>query len=297
MKLISADIIDAAQKAQLNWSIPASVTLAQWALESDWGVHMPPGSNNPFGIKARPNDIDFVTISTREFYANEFHIVKANFKKFDSIADAFDYHGKLLSTGKPYAKIKQYCDQPLIYAQKLTGIYATDPSYGDKLCKVMKEENLMQYDVVKAPSKAPQAIAVATVASSAALVATHNLVTTVPHFTIPSYVYIGLGIGISVFAEVVYFAIRKQMKPAIAAVQPKPGIGEDMIRPEVQPLIDAATALAAKAAKADDLQTQLDAANAKVTDLQGQVTALNTNDADSDAALAAALDVQPTPAQ
>ena len=32
--------------------MPASITVAQWAVESAWGAAMPPGSNNPFGIKA-----------------------------------------------------------------------------------------------------------------------------------------------------------------------------------------------------------------------------------------------------
>ena len=45
-------VIRAAQASQTRWGIPASVTLAQWALESAWGSRMPPGSNNPFGIKA-----------------------------------------------------------------------------------------------------------------------------------------------------------------------------------------------------------------------------------------------------
>ncbi len=26
-------------------------SIAQFALESGWGAHMPPGSNNPFGVK------------------------------------------------------------------------------------------------------------------------------------------------------------------------------------------------------------------------------------------------------
>ena len=59
------DIIAAAREAQRKWKIPASISLAQWALESGWGRHMPPGSNNPFGMKARPGD-PFVTVRTRE---------------------------------------------------------------------------------------------------------------------------------------------------------------------------------------------------------------------------------------
>ena len=46
------DVINAATASRLRWSVPASVTLAQWVVESAWGAAVPPGSNNPFGIKA-----------------------------------------------------------------------------------------------------------------------------------------------------------------------------------------------------------------------------------------------------
>lgn len=51
-----ADIVTAAQKSQRRWGPPASVTIAQWQLESHWGKAMPGDSthpsNNPFGMKA-----------------------------------------------------------------------------------------------------------------------------------------------------------------------------------------------------------------------------------------------------
>jgi len=45
-------VIAAAVAAHHRWRVPASVTLAQWAVESAFGTAMPRGSNNPFGIKA-----------------------------------------------------------------------------------------------------------------------------------------------------------------------------------------------------------------------------------------------------
>ena len=49
---IPPDVADAAVASRRRWTVPASVTVAQWAVESAWGGSMPPGSNNPFGIKA-----------------------------------------------------------------------------------------------------------------------------------------------------------------------------------------------------------------------------------------------------
>ena len=48
--MIPNAIIAAAQAAQHKWQVPASVSLAQWIIESGWGAHEPAGSNNPIGI-------------------------------------------------------------------------------------------------------------------------------------------------------------------------------------------------------------------------------------------------------
>src|SRR5260370_38392004 len=50
--IVPPEVIEAAKASQRQWGVPASVTLAQWIVESAWGSAMPPDSNNPFGIKA-----------------------------------------------------------------------------------------------------------------------------------------------------------------------------------------------------------------------------------------------------
>lgn len=141
------NVIAAAQAAQKAWGVPASITLAQWRLESDWGKHMPLGSNNPFGIKAKKAD-KFVEAYTHEFdkKQNKMILVKAKFRKFDSLAEAFDYHGKLLATLKAYRPAMAVANDPNAFADKLTGVYATDPAYGGKLKKVIAAYHLDQYD-------------------------------------------------------------------------------------------------------------------------------------------------------
>ena len=61
---------DAAVASRKKWTVPASVTVAQWAVESAWGASMPPGSNNPFGIKA-VGDQPAVESPTREVINGE----------------------------------------------------------------------------------------------------------------------------------------------------------------------------------------------------------------------------------
>lgn len=147
---VPQSIIDAAQAAQRKWRVPASVSIAQWALESAWGTHMPPDSNNPFGIKAVPGQPS-VTVKTREVLHGRSVIINAPFRKFNSIADAFDAHGQLLATSPAYAKARQHeqftpaaDDQ---FGNSLTGVYATDPNYGTLLRSIMHGGNLYQYDI------------------------------------------------------------------------------------------------------------------------------------------------------
>jgi len=139
------EIVAAACEAQRKWKIPASISLAQWALESGWGRHMPPGSNNPFGMKARPGD-PFVTVRTREQDRDGHdYFIEAAFRKFGSIAEAFDAHGALLN--KPaYARARAALPDPDRFADALTGVYASDKRYGKALRAVMHGSNFYQYD-------------------------------------------------------------------------------------------------------------------------------------------------------
>ena len=140
------EVVSAAKRAQATWKVPAAITIAQWALESGWGAHMPPGSNNPFGIKARYGD-PRVTVPTREVVNGKSIIINAPFRKFASLDEAFDAHGRLLAQGGAYARARQYVHDPDAYADALTGHYATDPKYGALLHAIMRGSNLYQYDV------------------------------------------------------------------------------------------------------------------------------------------------------
>jgi flagellum-specific peptidoglycan hydrolase FlgJ len=143
------DIIAAARAAEKKWGIPAAISIAQWALESGWGRHMPPGSNNPFGIKARPGEPS-VIVPTREVIHGRSVIVEAPFRRFASIAEAFDRHGELLATAPAYARARAFEKAPDAFADALTGVYATDPHYGTLLHAIMRGANLYRYDAATA---------------------------------------------------------------------------------------------------------------------------------------------------
>jgi flagellum-specific peptidoglycan hydrolase FlgJ len=139
-----ADIIAAARAAQAKWKVPASVQLAQWALESGWGAHSP--GNNPFGIKALAG-YQTQTLMTTEFVHGAYEKVPQTFAAFASVADAFDVHAKLLATSHYYTPAMAALPNVALFVQRMACHYATDPHYADRVLAVIKGSNLGQYDV------------------------------------------------------------------------------------------------------------------------------------------------------
>lgn len=161
-------VITAAQNAQKAYPpVPASVTLAQWAVESAWGKSMPVGSNNPFGIKAL-NGEPCVVCMTHEISNGQRVTVQAKFRKFPSTEDAFMEHSRLLATSPLYARARA-ARTARGFARALTGVYATDPKYGDTLITIINSYSLTNYDVlpkaasVDTPKEAPRKPVEATV--------------------------------------------------------------------------------------------------------------------------------------
>src|ERR1019366_1607542 len=93
-----------------------------------------------------------VEAMTTENINGENQRIKAKFAKYDSIEEAFDAHAKLLATGKAYAEARKHEDDPEAFADSLTGKYATDPQYGEKLKKLMTP----QASITKSLGPGPQ---------------------------------------------------------------------------------------------------------------------------------------------
>jgi hypothetical protein len=155
---IPAPIVAAAQAAAASCGVPACISIAQWILESGRGAHMPCGSNNPFGIKAIGAQ-PYVISRTREVFGGKSVTINARFRKFASIADAFAEHGRLLATAPAYRAAMLAVGDPDLFAERLTGTYATDPNYGATLQEIMREGDLYRYDVAAdttAPFRSPR---------------------------------------------------------------------------------------------------------------------------------------------
>ncbi|MBV8472975.1 MAG: glucosaminidase domain-containing protein [Hyphomicrobiales bacterium] len=146
-----AEVIAAAQAAEKKWYPRgpfASVSLAQWALESAYGRAMPADSDNPFGIKAVEGQPSVVAM-THETLHGHYVELPQRFAKYGSLEEAFDAHAKLLATAPCY-HAAQAAQTPDEYAMALQGIYATGipgHPYGQALIALMKTWDLYQFDV------------------------------------------------------------------------------------------------------------------------------------------------------
>lgn len=142
---ISKEIIAAAKKQAVLYGVPASLALAQWALESGWGKK-DMGAHNYFGMKYVPTrHKGFVERDTKEHFG-QWTTIKAKFAKFASAEECFDDYGKLVGTHKIYKKVQALKPDPNAMAHALTGLYATDPQYGSKLVSIMKSNDLYKHD-------------------------------------------------------------------------------------------------------------------------------------------------------
>lgn len=125
------------------------VTVAQFLLESGWGRSGMGDAHNYFGIKARDGE-PFVVKATTEFVDGCAVQTRARFRAYRSMAECFADHAALLCTRcrpdgrKLYAAALAHPDDPCAFARALTGLYATDPGYGEKLVAIMRDRGLLE---------------------------------------------------------------------------------------------------------------------------------------------------------
>ena len=128
MSKFSSEAIQLAQQTQNKYGVPASVTLAQYALESGYGTsYLAKTKNNYFGMRNGSE----------------------GFQTFDSMAESFDAHGKLLA-GSRYAPKTVGVTNAREYVEAIADTYAPpsdgNEGYVDKIMSIIDSNNLTQYD-------------------------------------------------------------------------------------------------------------------------------------------------------
>lgn len=124
----------------------ASVMIAQAILESGHGnSSLSSAPNyNLFGIKAYSGETA-VWMSTKEYVNGKWTSMNEPFRVYGSYYESLQDHANLLRSyyqGAWKSQTSSYLDA----TSYLTGRYATDPSYGQKLNQLIQNYNLTQYD-------------------------------------------------------------------------------------------------------------------------------------------------------
>lgn len=140
-------LLPAAQACHRQHGIPASITLAQAALESGWGSRAP--GNNLFGIKAdRSWKGRTVDVPTHEFVNGKRVNVVDKFRAYATLGDSVLDRAEFLRQNKRYRTcFQEVTGEAWARALQRAG-YATDPKYADTLIAVMRGRKMAQYDVL-----------------------------------------------------------------------------------------------------------------------------------------------------
>lgn len=134
-----------AVKKMLEHGIPASITLAQGILESGSGKSdLASIANNHFGIKCHKG-------WTGDSYIMDDDKKNECFRKYKTAAESFEDHSQFLMTRSRYAFLFEY--KTTDYKKWAHGLkkagYATNPKYAHLLIKVIDDNELHQYDMIK----------------------------------------------------------------------------------------------------------------------------------------------------
>ena len=133
-----------ALESQRRVGVPASITIAQAALESAWGESgLARVGNNLFGIKADSRwRGETLTLNTREFIKGQWIVVPAKWRKYGSWQASIEDHAAFLK-GNPRYQPCFLCQTTEAFARALLKAgYATDPSYADKLAGLIGQYKL-----------------------------------------------------------------------------------------------------------------------------------------------------------
>ena len=137
-----------AQDEQQKYHIFASITIAQAALESNWGQsELATQYYNLFGVKSDTGGL----MTTKEYVNGQWIVVRARFAIYQSWRESIEQHTALFVDGTSWdsshyqavLSANNYVEAAQALQQRG---YATDPNYAQKLISLIKTYNLDKYD-------------------------------------------------------------------------------------------------------------------------------------------------------
>ena len=137
---------DAALESSRASGYPAGITVAQAALESDWGIsQLSRDANNYFGIKAH-GEHPYLELPTCEVRDGKAVRCSARFARYDSMQACFADRDRLIAKLACYADARACSADPQAFIRALAKHWATDPRYADKVLQIYREYHLEKLD-------------------------------------------------------------------------------------------------------------------------------------------------------
>ena len=140
-------LYESAQQAAKTLGVEPSTLLAQSALETGWGQHLPSGKDgqhgfNLFGIKADARWNGPVTkVDTLEYFSGQPIKVNAAFRQYDSFEQSFNDYAEFVSSQPRYQPALEKANDAAGYIQALQEAgYATDPKYAEKVQGILNRD-------------------------------------------------------------------------------------------------------------------------------------------------------------
>ncbi len=138
-------LLPAALESQKKYGVPASVTLAQAALESGW-AKSPIGGYNIFGIKGS-GPAGTVRVPTKEYIKEKYVTINDNFAKYNNFYEAVMKHGQVFQGNykgyKNGLSIYEKTKNDYAFIDAVGSTYATDPQYKQSIKKIMQDYDLV----------------------------------------------------------------------------------------------------------------------------------------------------------
>jgi flagellum-specific peptidoglycan hydrolase FlgJ len=131
-------------KTERATTCPAILSLAQWAIESQWGLHSP--GFNSFGIKRYSNCFGVQSLKTTEFVKGKEVSMYQDFATFPNLYSCFVKHAELLTEGRPYKDaFLQYSKDKSVenFAKGIAQHYSTNPNYPSMLHEFMADPRIV----------------------------------------------------------------------------------------------------------------------------------------------------------
>ncbi|MFZ5466844.1 MAG: glucosaminidase domain-containing protein [Pseudomonadota bacterium] len=143
------DLMPHARAAAARLGVDPQVLVAQSALETGWGRHLPSDgegrpSMNLFGIKAHGGWSGERTVASTLEYEGGAMVRKSEaFRAYGSIRAAFDDYVSFLQSNPRYTEALRHAGDSERFVQELQKAgYATDPRYADKILSILRDSPL-----------------------------------------------------------------------------------------------------------------------------------------------------------